>query len=367
MKNYFYIILLIGSGHLAAQEYYTRSENIVPNPSFEEYSGIPLGWFYKGSHFTEVMQFWNAATTASPDVFGPEVHVPAFWREKGFGEHPAKEGASMVGITVYGCVDGKPHCREYVQVRLNESLVIGQRYEVSFWTRHLDRSMRINNLGAHFSVEEISDLGDEALEIVPTVFSEEIIRAAKSWVKFSASFTAEEAAEFIIIGNFHTDDQTKAVNFGSNPLKYAYYYIDDVIVKKLDPILEVPKQVDVFNSLKIEKGKIIQLENIYFDLDKADFLPRSYPELGKLIHLMKSYPSMEIEIHGHTDNQGSEEYNQQLSFDRAKAVAEYLNQNQISQHRTKYKGFGPSQPIADNDTEEGRKRNRRVEFLIVKE
>jgi len=112
-------------------------ENIVPNPGFESYSGTPIGWFYKGKHFTDVMKYWDSATSASPDVFGPKVRVPAHWAAKGFGKQSAHLGKSMAGITAYGCEEGKPHCREYIQIQLEEPLVIGQGYYAEFYVSHL--------------------------------------------------------------------------------------------------------------------------------------------------------------------------------------------------------------------------------------
>ena len=81
---------------------------------------------------------------------------------------------------------------------------------------------------------------------------------------------------------------------------------------------------------------------------------------------MVDNPEMVIEIRGHTDSQGEHDYNIYLSRKRAKAVVEYLNENGISRSRTRYKGFGHTQPVAENDTDEGRQLNRRVEFLIIK-
>ncbi|MFN7014845.1 MAG: OmpA family protein, partial [Bacteroidia bacterium] len=75
--------------------------------------------------------------------------------------------------------------------------------------------------------------------------------------------------------------------------------------------------------------------------------------------------TIKIEISGHTDNVSSDEFNLRLSENRAKAVVEFLVQNGIAKERLTYKGYGKSQPIATNDTEEGRQENRRVEFKII--
>ncbi|MEZ4983234.1 MAG: hypothetical protein R2769_16930, partial [Saprospiraceae bacterium] len=119
---------LSGNLLLAQSSAEVQLENIVPNGGFEQYAATPIGWFYKGQHFTNVMKFWSSPTAASPDIFGPKVRVPAHWADKGFGKMKPHGGESMVGLTLYGCDDGKPHCREYIQIQLKEPLVPSQGY-----------------------------------------------------------------------------------------------------------------------------------------------------------------------------------------------------------------------------------------------
>lgn len=116
---------------------------------------------------------------------------------------------------------------------------------------------------------------------------------------------------------------------------------------------------------KVEVGEKIVLNNIFFDSGKAKLRPESYAELGVLRKLMKDNPGLKIEISGHTDNVGSDNFNQQLSEKRAKSVVDYLISQGIDASRLKYTGYGESQPIADNSTKEGRQKNRRTEFEIL--
>ncbi|MBP6392594.1 MAG: OmpA family protein, partial [Flavobacteriales bacterium] len=81
--------------------------------------------------------------------------------------------------------------------------------------------------------------------------------------------------------------------------------------------------------------------------------------------LLTDYPHMRIEIHAHTDDQGSDAYNIRLSNDRAKAVVDHLIKEKVDTDRLTWKGYGKSRPVADNATEEGRARNRRVEFTVL--
>lgn len=116
---------------------------------------------------------------------------------------------------------------------------------------------------------------------------------------------------------------------------------------------------------KVDVGKSIVLNNIFFDYAKATLKPESYAELGILTKLLEENPTLKIEISGHTDNRGTDATNIPLSEKRAKAVVDYLVSKGIDPARLVYKGYGPSKPIATNDNEKGRSQNRRTEFKII--
>lgn len=117
---------------------------------------------------------------------------------------------------------------------------------------------------------------------------------------------------------------------------------------------------------KATEGSIAVLNNIFFDVDKFDLKEKSIPELEKMIRFLKSNPSIRVEIGGHTDNSGADVYNRQLSQKRALSVYNYLTEHDIDKKRLAPKGYGPDQPVAANDTEQGRQKNRRIEFRIIK-
>jgi len=115
----------------------------------------------------------------------------------------------------------------------------------------------------------------------------------------------------------------------------------------------------------LKTGQVIRMNNLFFDTGKADLDPDSRPEMDRLVVLLKQYPLMKIEIAGHTDNVGDDEYNMKLSRQRAEAVRNYLLDKKIDPARLIAKGYGESHPCADNNTEFGRSLNRRVEFVIL--
>ncbi len=369
MKPWIVILLSLSLSYAFAQapaSYSNAQENIVPNGSFEDFSSFPLGWFYKGKDYSRLMKYWSSPTHASPDVYNPKVRIPIYWTQKGFGIERPRSGKSMSGITVYGCKEGKPHCREYLQIQLMEPLVVGQRYHAEFYTTALSDSKLVNNIGMFFTTEPRDETTDKLLPATPQVYSKEVIRSKGGvWQKVSGQFTAKDTSEYLIIGNFFPDSLTTAEG-KTKAYKYGYYYIDDVRVKKIEPILNEPVKSNDLCCIEYTVGKSITLKNIFFETDKSELLPQSYKELDKLHLVLLDHPKMIIEIQGHTDNQGAYKYNIRLSRDRAQAVVDYLKNKGIGKERLYYKGFGDTRPVAENETSIGRQLNRRVEFLIIK-
>jgi len=112
-------------------------------------------------------------------------------------------------------------------------------------------------------------------------------------------------------------------------------------------------------------GRII-LYDILFDYDKATLKQSSDKQLQHIVTMMLENPDLKVEVQGHTDNQGSDEYNLNLSQLRSETVASYLGLFGIQSERLIPKGYGESQPVDTNETEEGRARNRRVELVQIK-
>lgn len=109
----------------------------------------------------------------------------------------------------------------------------------------------------------------------------------------------------------------------------------------------------------------LELDNVLFTTAGFQLDPSSSATLNSLVALLSTNPNVKIEISGHTDNKGIAENNLKLSEDRAHAVYDYLTGHGISSDRMAYKGYGDTQPVDSNDTEEGRKHNRRTELKIV--
>ena len=116
----------------------------------------------------------------------------------------------------------------------------------------------------------------------------------------------------------------------------------------------------------IEIGVTVVLRNIYFDFDKTTLKHESFPELNKVVDFLKRNESVEVEIAGHTDSKGSDDYNVNLSQGRSQAVVDYIISQGIDEFRLRAKGYGETWPIDSNETDNGRANNRRVEFTVTK-
>jgi outer membrane protein OmpA-like peptidoglycan-associated protein len=141
--------------------------------------------------------------------------------------------------------------------------------------------------------------------------------------------------------------------FYSGNHKYRLYF-DDISVEPAPEPLPVQEQIIILN-------------NVFFNTAEWILLPTSFVELNKQIAYLKEKSNLKVEISGHTDIIGNDTDNKLLSENRARAVVDYFIQNGISPDRLSYKGYGSSKPIANNQTEEGRAKNRRVEMKIISE
>src|SRR5436190_3903811 len=117
----------------------------------------------------------------------------------------------------------------------------------------------------------------------------------------------------------------------------------------------------------IEIGQVVRLNNVFFDFDKWDLRPESFVELDRVVKLLEENPAIEIEMSAHTDSYGTDEYNFNLSDNRARSCVEYIISQGIDRNRIIAKGYGETQPVVPNDTPETRQSNRRVEFKILKD
>lgn len=327
------------------------AQNLVPNPSFEQYKRRPSAMLDEGLEFTRAVPGWVSPNRASPDF------ITARFRSSKVKTVPPHSGENLVGIVVQGA-----HWAEYASAKLKEPLEVGKKYYVEFWISAPPYYNKIPT-GTPLFNDHFGMLFDKRLYFTNTKIIKkrpQIIAhqgehlEPNHWKKINGSFVADQPATHFYIGQFFNPELPKEIIEG-------YIFIDDIFIEKID------KEAEQFEPSKTYqiKGKVasIVMENIYFETNKYEILPESYQELDKLVKIMKRHSTMTINIQGHTDSEGNADYNLTLSENRANSVHDYLVKNGIQKSRLTFEGKGLSAPVAANDSSEGRQKNRRVEFV----
>lgn len=127
---------------------------------------------------------------------------------------------------------------------------------------------------------------------------------------------------------------------------------------------EMQRQIDALQAKATDRGLVLTLGDVLFTSGRADLKVGAASNLNRLVAFLNQNPDRKVEIEGHTDNVGGDEYNQGLSQRRAESVKSYLTQQGIDSGRIAASGKGEHQPVADNESEGGRQQNRRVEVII---
>jgi OOP family OmpA-OmpF porin len=166
-----------------------------------------------------------------------------------------------------------------------------------------------------------------------------------------------------------TNTEGKSVIMLKKGDKYEVFY-NNLNEKEKVQQFEIPESKGKYTlnlTLKYDPPRTITLKNVFFDTGKASLRAESFAALNELVEALKIKPTMVIEIAGHTDNVGNKNSNQLLSEQRAMSVRTYLIKKGIDGKRIIAKGYGDTEAVSYNDTEEGRQQNRRTEVRIVSE
>lgn len=388
MKRTILLTVLLLAGILSHAQ---KQDNLVYNPSFEDYLDCPKKIDALG--ILTLVEAWFQPTGGSADYYNVCGAKDCCVPKNKLGFQHAHSGVGYCGIYC-----SKTDYREYLQTQLKEPLRKGETYRLSFFVSLSEYSSgSVATIGGLFTQDRVSDtskgvlmkkeirkLSPKISQTISTYYEPQVVNDyyrllsnTRGWMRISGDFEAQGGEEFLTIGNFYPSNLSNLTDLDSLTylLPGAYYYIDDVSLTCLTcgkDSLNLSPQTPVASagnsvpdSSQYEVGASFVLRNIFFDYDKSVLLQQSYNELQSLIKILKEHPKMKIEVGGHTDGRGSVEYNIRLSESRAKAVVDYLISKGIEPRRLQYKGYGKSKPISTNDTEEGRALNRRVEFTIL--
>ena len=220
----------------------TKAQNLVPNGSFETYTTCPTG----GSQINLAIP-WQGVTTNSTDYYNAcsnTYNVPSV----GAGDWQyARTGVAYAGIWAINSYGGD--YREYLQIKLDSTLIQDSCYLVEFYCNPIDAARYcVNKMGAYLSNTAVSAVGPLpnglVLQYTPQIVSHGFLNDTLNWMRVGGYYKANGGERYITIGNFSTDSATDTLHLGGSNYDGAYYFIDDVTVKKLtgcDSTLSVPE------------------------------------------------------------------------------------------------------------------------------
>lgn len=378
--------LLVIAPFLSASSF---SQNLIPNPGFEGHE--------KCQGLNTQVSIWKMPTDKYYHYLSD---CPAGKAQYSGEENNAPyAGKALAGICLY-----PGEMREYITVPLNEKLKAG---EVYVFSGYISLAAEKHNDYKDFSEFEVAFTSKEYSVTKPRyIFIDPQVRIPISfenkemeWIYMSGRFTAKGGETYLLMGDFLSEspisaemDQYMALSaeekekylkkntsFAADLNEFNSYlantsasysvrcYLDELCLMRASDTLKGLCNYPIRKpEPKIQPAKPIVIKNIFFETSRSNLLPASFRELDSLASWLKNSPSVEIQITGHTDNRGNEKENNKLSSDRAASVKNYLRSNGAT-NKIGSEGMGSSQPEASNETEEGRSRNRRVEFIIIKQ
>lgn len=329
-----------------------EEQNLIMNPLFntvKKDGGVGKLYFYNG-----MVRGWGVGNE-SPDYF----------RE--FGQQ-------FMGFRAAGSN------YEVIQGTLNKPLQPGKTYCFRFQVKlKSDNNYAINHIGAVFHDKLFQIVPTrEVLSPVPTKIRtvyQTPVALRDSWMTIMGSFRSTGFEKYVYIGQFSSKDSTRfwpldSIFNGATNGEVYYYFRNPVLTEKpagVNCACNVEDCVpDSLFTEGMETRDLFVLRDVQFGSGSARLLPESYSALDSLAEQLQANPTWRLEIIGHTDNQGEPKDNLSLSVKRSRAVYDYLAGKDVATDRMKFAGKGDTEPLEDNETEEGRALNRRVEFLIIR-
>ncbi|MCC6599898.1 MAG: OmpA family protein [Crocinitomicaceae bacterium] len=348
------------------------AQNLVPNGSFEDKAYCPSNF---NQQQMKVVTGWSQVGDGTPDYFhtcSDKVGVP----KNIFGEQAAQEGEGYVGLATYS--PGQRNYREYLQAKLTRPLVAGEMVCIEMYISQADYSKYVTDaIGANLSKTRLTQHRAQVIILNPSMANPRLnmLDETSSWMLISDIYIATGGEEFITLGNFQPDRDLKIIRrtreMGANENNnWSYIYIDNISVKPVKKKEECSCENDILASLAVDpplelsEYDNVKLDAILFDFDQDILTDTALAQMDEIYTLLRRNRAMYMEIDGHTDSIGDEDYNDGLSQRRANRAIEFLEKKGIDKSRLTMKSFGSTVPAATNSTDGGRAKNRRVEFQI---
>lgn len=337
---------------------------------------------YKNVTAHELAEFFE-----SPVVVEIQNKMKADLKKINQGHHRPLQGELVISPSVevfYPKVHGFVKAKSFAKVRLNittqlnGTTIFQQKYESFYITNGMDNGfegdiMMTMEQGENVTVgmalrqaldqyyvdlNKVLKLGDNEVILIGRIVN------AKTQVGLSTRFSFHADSVFSTTSSANGNFQMRLPKVTGKVQIIAPNFIayTGVIIFHTD--LKMVK--NDFELQPIEKGTVVNLKNVLFYMGTANLLESSYAELNDVVAFLKTNPKVKIELNGHTDNQGDAYKDLILSQERVDRIKAYLVSKKINPRRISGKGFGGTKPVASNETEEGRKLNRRVEFVILR-
>jgi outer membrane protein OmpA-like peptidoglycan-associated protein len=368
-------------------EPFTSGKNLVINPDFDFFYYKPVPVVSDGkSPIGDWIPYWTAPGNYTPDYLSNlrTIDVLSNYFLLDF-LLPVK--FSYAGLGLYR---NKTTYSEYIQGKLINPLSKGQKYCIKVSIALSSYSgFSTDRLAFFLSPDEVPINDSNESSFVPQVLLSTLTVDNKQFVTLCDYFVAEGGEKFISIGKFTSPDKLKIIRRENIPQSQfgieesAYYLLDNVDLHEIHDstecdcknktiphdttcIVPVKYLPEIETDLdKLKPGNSVVLKNLNFDFDSHILKPDADTTLNTLLIYLNDNPKINILISGYTDDQGSEDYNLELSIARAKSVYNWLINNGIESIRLKFTGFGKSRPLFTGIDEKSRKSNRRVEVKLL--
>ncbi len=360
--------------------YSIAQTNLVPNGNFDQTSKRVK----KGDGEFELAEPWLSVDEENvPDIYSKDAKEEWAIPENKMGYQMGSSEPNYIGMRLFG---KKRLPRHYIQVKLDDKLVAGKDYCVSFKLA-LSKISRYatNNIGAYISKRKTRMREIEEYTIKPQIMhsKNKIFDDQYLWSTICGVFTAEGGEYYLTIGNFADENEMSRDDYdnmrrvkGFNQLQTqdAYYFIDDVKLINMAQLescsceeeeeegdgMQVVYQENVSEQEGADATAKISNQKIFFDYNSTK--PASPRALITVIQEMKKNEEVSITIVGHSDSKEAEEISADLAQERAQAIADYLIEKGIAENRIKVESRGADEPADETGTKAGRAKNRRVTF-----
>ncbi len=384
-KNAGYVSLNNGVADTSIYLPVTIGKNLIINPDFYFFYYKPVLITYHGdTRIEDWIPYWTTPGLYTPDYLSDLRYIDVFSYSYIF-DMPLPEKFNYVGIALYK--ESDPYS-EYIQGKLISPLIKGKIYCLRTSINFCSYSKySVNRLAFYLSASPVSVNYKNESKFSPQIIFSGLPVENKHFTTLCDYFIADGGEQFITVGRFTGPENMNPILrevyvqglFGLE--KASYYLFDNIELFEIQDTSECNCRIDVLPIIpkrnipevlyetdlnKLKQGIPVILENVNFEFDRYTLLPASGDILKTLLTYLQNNPEIKISIEGHTDDIGTEQYNDELSINRARSVYNWLINKGINSARLSFTGFGKSRPIFNEKDEGHRALNRRVEVRIIK-